>query len=287
MDSNFPGVAAAPELHISHPPDLLCPHRLSLIVFCLSYRVVPQQEKGSLREALSNNDQPGDLRTVTLSFHTQRKAVIMGGEKQRPRGGALQAGQGMPSIKIDLHYSEFSTNSLKEQGIISFWWLARIVLGGAVEKSCLWRRVVRNDLPLFATEHYGGHILANFKWSIFKRMVLLFMCECLRLPLQHIDLKRNTWSKCKFSFLCEVLLSLSLGIWCVYCTHYLTVSVELLKSGSIETVVGTWSTCPLNVWGSRTVVVWNLQHWDSSHCFVVCDTVCQKANLLIKNYFYI
>lgn len=135
MDSNFPGVAAAPELHISHPPDLLCPHRLSLIVFCLSYRVVPQQEKGSLREALSNNDQPGDLRTVTLSFHTQRKAVIMGGEKQRPRGAELQAGQGMPSIKIDLHYSEFSTNSLKEQGIISFWWLAGIVLGGAVEKS--------------------------------------------------------------------------------------------------------------------------------------------------------
>lgn len=131
MDSNFPGVAAAPELHISHPPDLLCPHRLSVIVFCLSYRVVPQQEKGSLREALSNNDQPGDLRTVTLSFHTQRKAVIMGGEKQRPREGELQAGQGMPSIKIDLHYSEFSTNSLEEQGIISFWWLVGIVLGGA------------------------------------------------------------------------------------------------------------------------------------------------------------
>lgn len=82
--------------------------------------MVPQQEKGSLREAFSNNDQPGDLRTVTLSFHTQREAVIMGGEKQRPRGGELQAGQGMPSIKIDLHYSEFSTNSLKEQGIVSF-----------------------------------------------------------------------------------------------------------------------------------------------------------------------
>lgn len=149
MDSNFPGVAAAPELHISHPPDLLCPHRLSVIVFCLSYRLVPQQEKGSLREALSNNDQPGDLRTVTLSFHTQRKAVIMGGEKQGPREGELQAGQGMPSIKIDLHYSEFSTNSLEEQGIISFWWLAGIVLGGAVEKPCLWRRVLRNDLPAF------------------------------------------------------------------------------------------------------------------------------------------
>lgn len=59
-------------------------------------------------------------RVTSVSFHTQRKAVIMGGEKQRPRGGELQAGQGMPSIKIDLHYSEFSTNSLKEQGIISF-----------------------------------------------------------------------------------------------------------------------------------------------------------------------
>lgn len=114
---------------------------------------MPQQEKGSLREALSNNDQPGDLRTVTLSFHTQRKAVIMGGETQRPRGGELQAGQGMPSIKIDLHYSEFSTNSLKEQGIISFWWRAGIVLGGAVEKSCLWQRVLRNDLPFFLPLH--------------------------------------------------------------------------------------------------------------------------------------
>lgn len=244
MDSNFPGVAAAPELHISHPPDLLCPHRLSLIVFCLSYRVVPQQEKGSLREALSNNDQPGDLRTVTLSFHTQCKAVIMGGEKQRPRGGELQAGQGMPSIKIDLHYSEFSTNSLEEQGIISFWWLAGIVLGGAVEKPCLWRLVLRNDLPFFfclffATAHHGFHILAYFKWSVFKLSVFL-LCECLRLPLQHIDLNRNTWSKCKFSFSSEVLLSLSLGIWCVYRTHHLTVSIELLKSGSIETLVGTW-----------------------------------------------
>lgn len=139
--SNVLEVAATPELGISHPPDLLCLHRLSLIVFCLSYRVVPQQEKGSLREALSNNDQPVDLRTVTLSFHTQRKAVIMGGERQRPRGGELQAGQGMPSTKIDLHYSQFSTNSLKEQGSVSFWWRAWIVLGGVLEKSCLFGNV--------------------------------------------------------------------------------------------------------------------------------------------------
>lgn len=74
--------------------------------------------KGSLREALSNNDQPVDLYTVTLSFHTLSKAAIMAGEGLGP-GGKLQAGQGMPSIKIDLHYSEFSTNSFKEQGIIS------------------------------------------------------------------------------------------------------------------------------------------------------------------------
>lgn len=74
---------------------------------------------------MSNNDQPVDLYTVTLSFHTLSKAAVMGGEGLRlgERGGGglggLQAGQGMPSIKIDLHYSEFSTNSFKEQGIIS------------------------------------------------------------------------------------------------------------------------------------------------------------------------
>lgn len=91
MDTNVLEVAATPELGISSPPDLLCPHWLSLIVFCLSYRVVPQQEKGSLREALSNNDQPVDLRTVTLSFHTQCKTVIMGGERGRAPGRAGNA----------------------------------------------------------------------------------------------------------------------------------------------------------------------------------------------------
>lgn len=230
MDSNFPGVAAAPELHISHPPDLLCPHRLSLIVFCLSYRVVPQQEKGSLRKALSNNDQPSDLHTVTLSFHTQRKAVIMGGEKQRPRGGELQAGQGMPSIKIDLHYSEFSTNSFKEQGIVSFWWLAETVLGGAVEKSCL-RRHVHRTWPAF---FWPLHSTRSTYWQI---SIDLFLTPP---PLKKRTITtKNTWSKCKIHFLSEVLLFLSLGIWYVYRTHYLTLSIELLKSGSIETVEGT------------------------------------------------
>lgn len=55
--------------------------------------------KGSLREALSNNVQPVDLYSVTLSFHTLSKAAIMAWEGLRP-GGKLQAGQGMPSIKI-------------------------------------------------------------------------------------------------------------------------------------------------------------------------------------------
>lgn len=163
MDSNVLEVAATPERGISHPPDLLCLHWLSLNVFCLSYRVVPQQEKRSLREALSNNDQPVDLRTVTLSFHTQCKAVIMGGERQRPRGGELQAGQGMPSIKIDLHYSQFSTNSLKEQGIASFRWRAWIVLGGVLEKFCLFGNVCSERTCLFCRCTLQGAYIGIFQ----------------------------------------------------------------------------------------------------------------------------
>lgn len=69
---------------------------------------------------MSNNDQSLDLYTVTLSFHTLPVAAEA---KEGPLGlkerEKLPAGQGMPSIKIDLHYSKFSTNSFKEQGIIS------------------------------------------------------------------------------------------------------------------------------------------------------------------------
>jgi len=50
--------------------------------------VVPQQEKGAGGEAISNNDQPADLYTVTLSFHTLPKVAIMAGEVE-PGGEAL------------------------------------------------------------------------------------------------------------------------------------------------------------------------------------------------------
>lgn len=102
-------------LSVFVPPPIVTYCLLSLCLLSLGATA----GNGSLREALSNNDQPADLHNVTLSFHTLSKAAIMGGEELRP-GGKLQAGQGMPSTKIDLHYSEFSTNSFKEQGIISF-----------------------------------------------------------------------------------------------------------------------------------------------------------------------
>lgn len=113
-ETSSPPPAILCSFFVPPPPPIVTYRLLSL---CLLSRGATAG-KGSLREALSNNDQPVDLYTVTLSFHTLSKAAIMAGEGLR-LGGKLQAGQGMPSIKIDLHYSEFSTNSFKEQGIIS------------------------------------------------------------------------------------------------------------------------------------------------------------------------
>lgn len=65
----------------------------------LSCRVGPQQEEGRLREEQSNNDQSLDLYTLTLSFHTQPITAT-------GCWGLEQGGEGMPSPKIDLHYSQ-------------------------------------------------------------------------------------------------------------------------------------------------------------------------------------
>lgn len=66
------------------PPPIVTYRLLSL---CLLSRGATAG-KGSLREALSNNDQPVDLYTVTLCFHTLSKAAIMAGEGGAPgRGG--------------------------------------------------------------------------------------------------------------------------------------------------------------------------------------------------------
>lgn len=64
------------------PPPIVSYRLLSL---CLLSRGATAG-KGSLREALSNNVQPVDLYTVTLSFHTLPKAAIMAGEGLRPGG---------------------------------------------------------------------------------------------------------------------------------------------------------------------------------------------------------
>lgn len=61
-----------------------------LLSLCLLSRGA-KAGKGSRREAFSNNDQPADLYTVTLSFHTLPKAVTMVGvEEVGPRGSSRQ-----------------------------------------------------------------------------------------------------------------------------------------------------------------------------------------------------
>lgn len=67
------------------PPQLIITYRL--LSLCLLSRGATAG-KGTLREALSNNDQPVDLYSVTLSFQTLPKAAIMAGEGLRP-GGTL------------------------------------------------------------------------------------------------------------------------------------------------------------------------------------------------------
>lgn len=47
--------------------------------------------KGSLREALSNNDRPADLYTVTLSFHTLPKTAIVAEARGEAPGRAGNA----------------------------------------------------------------------------------------------------------------------------------------------------------------------------------------------------
>lgn len=61
-----------------------------LLSLCLLSRGA-KAGKGSRGEAFSNNDQPADLYTVTLSFHTLPKAVTMVGvEEVGPRGSSRQ-----------------------------------------------------------------------------------------------------------------------------------------------------------------------------------------------------
>lgn len=61
-----------------------------LLSLCLLSRGA-KAGKGSRGEAFSNNDQPADLYTVTLSFHTLPKAVTMVGVVEvGPRGSSRQ-----------------------------------------------------------------------------------------------------------------------------------------------------------------------------------------------------
>lgn len=79
-----------------------------LLCLCLLSRGA-MAGKGTLREALSNNDQPDDLYTVTLNFHTQSKAAASNGRRRVEGAEAREVGRGAPARAGNAIYKNSSS----------------------------------------------------------------------------------------------------------------------------------------------------------------------------------